>query len=391
VKRSILVVTGAGASTLLGTDNQPIPKMLPGLTSRCTSPALWAATSAAATCSTIATAWSGASGPSLNARTACLRRRLPLTISHWAAPRRRNTTWCTNDRQPDAESIEAINLRISQNPSQFALDVRGLLIIGQIGIGRGIRQACALRFGSMREWWKRHAAWLAIGFAALALALLLVVGCQAAMLHARGWRIALGTVPEWLAGFGTGFTAIAALAAYRTLKIAAGQWEAEQAQRREQLKKQATLIVVEAVSRAEMVRPANQAPVRPDGKPEYRYVVIRNHSQEPIFNVRIPDGSHLETKEKMPWTTSVAEVRAQQEAGSFSSPRPTIVHRHPPDLVPVLAPGQATFQLHLVTVPRDEQPTEYVFFTFTDARGARWQRLGSEQPVQIIDEQPLSP
>lgn len=243
----------------------------------------------------------------------------------------------------------------------------------------------------MREWWKRHSGWLAIVFAALALVLLVVVGCQAEMLYARGWRLSLGSVPEWLAGFGTGFTAIAALAAYRTLKIAAGQWDDEQAQRREQVMRQAQLIVVEAVPRAEMVPPANQVPVRPDGKPAYRYVVIHNHSQEPVFNVRIPDGSHLETKEKMPWITSVAEVRAQQEDGSFSSPRPTIVHRHTPDLVPVLAPGQATFQLHLETVPRDEQPTEYVFFTFTDARGARWRRLGSEQPVQIIDEQPVRP
>jgi hypothetical protein len=31
-------------------------------------------------------------------------------------------------------------------------------------------------------------------------------------------------------------------------------------------------------------------------------------------------------------------------------------------------------------VPRDEQVIEYVFLTFTDARGTQWQRLGSEQP-----------
>ena len=235
----------------------------------------------------------------------------------------------------------------------------------------------------VKDWCKRHAGWLAIIFAVLALMLFGVVCVQAWMLHSRGWRIALGTVPEWGSAAFTGIAAIGVLAAFGSLRIVRREWESEQADRRDQLANQARLIIVEAVPRAAMVPPANQAPVRPDGKPEYRYVVIRNHSQEPIFNVRIPDGSHVETKTAMPRVTSVAEVRAQHEDGSFFSSTPTIVHRHTPDLVPVLAPGQATFQLHLETVPRDEQPTEYVFFTFTDARGTEWRRLGSEQPVPI--------
>jgi hypothetical protein len=240
----------------------------------------------------------------------------------------------------------------------------------------------------MQERRKRHPAWLAICFAALALMLLVVTGFQAAMLHARGWRIALGTVPEWLAGFGTGFTAIAALAAYRTLKITAGQWEDEQARRRDQVMRQARLIVVQAVPPADAMPPANEAPPRPDMKPEYRYVLIRNHSNEPVFNVHVPQESPRRTTPQVPMT--VVQVVSQEDArGSFQAPTPTIVHRSPPDLVPELGPGQATFQLHLAVVPRDEQVTEYVFFTFTDARGDRWRRLGSEQPVQIVDEQPV--
>jgi hypothetical protein len=237
----------------------------------------------------------------------------------------------------------------------------------------------------VKDWCKRHAGWLAIIFAVLAVVLLGVVCFQAWMLHSRGWRIALGTVPEWGSAAFTGIAAIGVVAAFGSLRIVRREWESEQGERRDQLANQARLIVVEEVPPAEMVPPANEAPRRPDGKPEYRYVVIRNHSQEPVFNVRIPDGSHLETKKKMPWITSVAEVRAQHEAGSFSSPTLHVFHRHTPDLVPVLAPGQATFQLHLATVPRDEQPTEYVFFTFTDARGARWSRLGSAQPEQQFD------
>ncbi|MCV7402689.1 hypothetical protein H7K24_21355 [Mycobacterium fragae] len=230
----------------------------------------------------------------------------------------------------------------------------------------------------MRERWKRNVGWLAIVFAAVALALLVIVCLQAAMLHSKGWRILMGSLPEYLAAFGS-------LSTLGVLALAVDEWRRDQRERRDQLANQARLIIVESVPRAEMVPPANQAPVRPDGKPEYRYVVIRNRSQEPIFNVRIPDGSHLETKEKMPWITSVAEVRAQSEDGSFYSPTPTIVHRHVPDLIPVLAPGQATFQLHLATVPRDQQPTEYVFFTFTDARGTKWQRMGSRQPERLLD------
>jgi hypothetical protein len=237
----------------------------------------------------------------------------------------------------------------------------------------------------VKGWYERHAGWLAILFASLAFILLAVVSVQAVMLHSRGWRLVMGSLPEWVSAGGTVIAAFGVLAAFGSLRIVRREWESQQAERRDELANQARLIVVEDVPRAEMVPPANQARPRPDGKPEYRYVVIRNHSQEPVFNVRIPDGSSVETKKTLPWVTSVAEVRAQKEDGSFFSPTPTVVHQHPPELVPVLAPGQATFQLDLQTVPRDEQVTEHVYFTFTDARGARWQRLGSEQPKPQID------
>jgi len=62
-----------------------------------------------------------------------------------------------------------------------------------------------------------------------------------------------------------------------------------------------------------------------------------------------------------------------------------IFHAADPRLIPVIPPGQASYQLNPEQVPRDEEVTEYMFFTFTDARGARWQRLGSEQPKQLFD------
>jgi NAD/NADP transhydrogenase beta subunit len=51
---------------------------------------------------------------------------------------------------------------------------------------------------------------LAVVFGVLAMVLGVVVVVQAVMLHAEGWHIAMGTVPEWLAAFGT-VVAIAAV------------------------------------------------------------------------------------------------------------------------------------------------------------------------------------
>jgi hypothetical protein len=237
-----------------------------------------------------------------------------------------------------------------------------------------------------KNWCKHHAGLLANLFAVLAVVLLGVVCVQAWMLHSRGWRIALGTVPEWASAAFTGIAAIGVLAAFGNLRIVRREWESEQAERRDQLANQARRIIVEAVPVAEMVPPANQAPPRPDLQPEYRYVVIRNHSEEPVFNVRIPHESPKRTPPSP--VTNVMEVMSAVDArGSVrradGSPIEGVFRLGSPRLVPVLAPGQATPQLDLPTVPRDEQPTEYVFFTFTDARGAEWQRLGSEQPVPI--------
>ena len=172
---------------------------------------------------------------------------------------------------------------------------------------------------------------MAIGFAVLALVLLVVVGFQAWMLHSRAWLIALGTLPEWVAAVGTGIAAFGVLAAFGTLRIGRREWEMAQAERRDQLANQARLIVVEAVPPAEMVPPANLVTPRPDGLPEYRYVVIRNHSQQPVFNVRIPDKSPKKTPVYS--VTTVSEVVPQEDArGSVLHPEPTIIHRGPPRL-----------------------------------------------------------
>jgi membrane protein implicated in regulation of membrane protease activity len=191
----------------------------------------------------------------------------------------------------------------------------------------------------VRVRWKRHAGWIAVALGVLSLALLAVVGFQAWMLRSQGWRIVLGALPDWVTAVLTGVTAFGVLAAFGTLRIGRKEWETHQKERRDQQANQARLIIVEALKRADMVPPANTAAVMPDGRPEYRYVVIRNHSQEPVFNVQIADGAYDEAKTNMPWITSTAEVRVQEEDGSSYSPTPTLVFRHTPELIPVLAPG----------------------------------------------------
>lgn len=64
---------------------------------------------------------------------------------------------------------------------------------------------CCVR---VRNWCKRHVDWLTVTFAILALALFVVVCFQAWMLRSQGWRVALGTVAEWLSAAFTGIAAI---------------------------------------------------------------------------------------------------------------------------------------------------------------------------------------
>ena len=51
----------------------------------------------------------------------------------------------------------------------------------------------------------------------------------------------------------------------------------------------------------------------------------------------------------------------------------------------VLSADQATQHLIVVGSANETPSTEYVEFTFTDARGARWRRLGSAQPEQQLE------
>jgi hypothetical protein len=250
----------------------------------------------------------------------------------------------------------------------------------------GKRDATALRL-----WWRRNrATTLAVAFAALALVLFVVVLAQAEMLYTDGWRLALGTVPEWMAGFGTLFTALAALAAFGTLSVATHEWEGSEnerqllekerqaadkerralaatreAERRDHVMSQARLIIVEPAQPAWVVLPRS----KPDD------VVIRNHSSAPIFNIHIDDSYVLESKG--------GKCAATEMYIWSGNPNDALVYSMPLD-IPVLAPGEATARLSVGGQPVSER-TEWVGFSFTDAQGARWRRVGSQQPVQELE------
>lgn len=135
----------------------------------------------------------------------------------------------------------------------------------------------ALRSRRVSKWWKRNAGWLAIVFAAMALVLFAVVGFQAWMLHSKGWRMAVGSLPEYLA-------ALASLAIFGVLWLTASQWRRGQRERCDRESGQARLIIVEHVPRADGSFGGGDPP--PLGR---RDVVIHNRSSEPVFELRIEE------------------------------------------------------------------------------------------------------
>lgn len=239
----------------------------------------------------------------------------------------------------------------------------------------------------MIQWWNRNAAWLAAVFVIVGVVLGMLAIAQAIDLHARGWRWDLGTVPAWVGGIGS-------FAAFGALWVAAQQWrlgqadrrladeerralaETRDAERQDHLISQARLIVVESVRRE------SQRHNRITGELAVReHAVIRNHSSEPVFNLHV---EHESTKGKNHFTQEYQPERDTDDDNHFH-PYLGIPFRD----TPVLGPGQATADINIVNMHDTTGPfNELVVFTFTDARGARWRRIGSRQPVRILGETP---
>lgn len=218
---------------------------------------------------------------------------------------------------------------------------------------------------------------LAITLGAMVLVLSGGFGIQASMLHTN-WRIDLGTLPDWLAGLGT-------IAAFITLIFVARQWKASEtdrqaleterravdterralaaareAERHDFEASQARLIIVEQEPHVDHSWGGSNPP-----PPSRRNARIVNRSSAPVFHLRIEQEPREFAAE-----VTVLEILRQG--------------RGAPD-GPVFSPGESTERLLVAGNSGDTPSTEYVAFIFTDARGVQWRRVGSGQPVRLLD------
>lgn len=215
----------------------------------------------------------------------------------------------------------------------------------------------------MWQWFKEHTGWLAIGFGAVALLLAVVVAIQVELLYDGGSRLVLGTVPEWLSGIG-------AFATFAVVWIAVQQLATAQKERMSVERERKALAETREAERED--RDMSQARLiivaSPSGLP-----VIANHSSAPIFN--------LEVEGISPVDPGVTLANASDHHAGIGAR--------------VLKPGETTDAIRVMfygdsNKTRDQTIAQfnYVSFTFTDARGSRWRRTGSEQPIKLLNEKP---
>ncbi len=102
-------------------------------------------------------------------------------------------------------------------------------------------------------------------------------------------------------------------------------------------------------------------------------IVIRNHSSEPVFNLDI------ERLDDERGDAVVFQNLGRHVVTGTGSMQPT--------RVPVLRGGQRT-EARFTVIPTaqvgDASVVGLLRFTFTDARGHRWRRAGSGQPVRVV-------
>lgn len=210
-----------------------------------------------------------------------------------------------------------------------------------------------------------------------ALALGVVVLAQWSKLHHRRITADWGSVPEWVAAFGT-------VAAFGALLIASRQWRDGQSERklleadrraadkerRELAARRAAMAIDDEMSQARLIvvepLPNEQRikahPAEPDLK--VRQMHVRNYSGAPVFDLKVSQHplDH-------PDITVYGSITDSPDL--------------PSDL-PVLRAKEATATLTVAGI-RDTVPTvENVAVRFTDARGLRWQRIGPGQPKRLL-------
>lgn len=218
-----------------------------------------------------------------------------------------------------------------------------------------------------RRAWVAHTGWFAGAFGFIALALALIVAVQAWALHSRGWRLALGTVPE----------AVAAIGTVGALLVALGVWRHEVAVRRID-EGQARAASSAAAAAAKSAR-ADQArlvileftydeltEIYSGGEHSIVVAQVKNLSSRPIFDVRIEiPADNIEMRlldDQEPTNTpNTSRVKAIADHG---------------ELVARYDHFAPTIDWDWINV------VPYVHYV--DANGARWTRTATGQPHEIL-------
>jgi hypothetical protein len=211
----------------------------------------------------------------------------------------------------------------------------------------------------MAEKWWRRIPWPMLALLGWSLAGVfgVVAAIERIQLQNRHFHIEWGNAAAWLGGVG-------AFAAFGALFYAALQWRVAQTERRDREADQARLIVTESYSSKNF---------------DDESVVVRNHSEAPIFDVQLfTHRQHLSGA-----LLSAGVDKFLEEAD------PTEAY------APVLRPGDATTPALEVTSPdyapapdvrNYANPFGFTAVTFTDARGRRWWRFGTNQPRRATPE-----
>lgn len=213
-------------------------------------------------------------------------------------------------------------------------------------------------------WWKRYASWIAAVLAFSTFVLAVIVGILAGTLYARGWRLALGTVPEAVAAIGTVAALLVAIGVWQhdITTRRADELDARQAKERAELAArqargdQARLVVIDFMYdvETEMYSGGEWSPMR---------AIVTNLSDRPIFDV------HIDVPEASP------EMVLREDDEPVNTPNSL-------DARAINGGGEHRAHFEHTAKTIDWDWIKRIPFSYTDANGVRWVRTMNSQPVE---------